>query len=375
MNVLITGGAGFIGTHLARRLVREGCTVTILDNFSPQIHGGHRSLAADLADNVELHVGDIRDEATVARALRGQDVVVHLVAETGTGQSMYEVLRYEEVNIRGTAVLIQCLVNHSKSSVRKLVVASSRAVYGEGKYSCPVDGSVYPKARKVEDMLAGRFEPRCPLCGSTCEAVPTTEDSPLQPSSFYGLTKQMQEQMVLLFAKTLSVYGVALRYQNVYGPGQSLKNPYTGILAVFANQARVNQPLNIFEDGLESRDFVYIEDVVDATWRCIVAENIKVEAVNVGSGHRVTVREIAHEIVNFFGSRSPMTITGAFRQGDIRHNLADLRKARLNIGFEPKWEFQRGIRHFLEWAVSQELAPDRYESSLQEMRQRGLLHG
>jgi dTDP-L-rhamnose 4-epimerase len=234
---------------------------------------------------------------------------------------------------------------------------------------------VYPKARKVEDMLAGLFEPRCPLCGSECEVVPTTEDSPLQLSSFYGLTKQMQEQMILLFAGTLNLCGVALRYQNVYGPGQSLKNPYTGILAVFANQARLSQPLNIFEDGLESRDFVYIEDVVEATWRCIVAENVNVETVNVGSGVRVTVREIAHEIVDFFGSRSPIVVSGAFRQGDIRHNLADLQKARMTIGFEPKWEFRRGIRHFLEWAVSQELTSDQYEFSLQEMRQRGFLHG
>jgi dTDP-L-rhamnose 4-epimerase len=375
MNVLITGGAGFIGTHLAQRLVREGCSVTILDNFSRQIHGDTRSLAANLADKVQLQVGDIRDDAAVARALKGQEVIVHLAAETGTGQSMYEVLRYEDVNVRGTAVLMHCLVNNLASRVRKLVVASSRAVYGEGKYRCDVDGSVYPKARKVDDMLAGLFEPHCPVCGSTCEMVPTTEDSPLQPSSFYGLTKQMQEQMILLFAKALNLRGVALRYQNVYGPGQSLKNPYTGILAVFANQARLNQPLNIFEDGLESRDFVYIEDVVEATWRCIVAENISVETVNVGSGARVTVRDLADEIVGFFGSRSPIAISGAFRQGDIRHNLADLQTARLTIGYEPKWEFRRGIRHFLEWAVSQELTSDQYEFSLREMRQRGLLHG
>jgi dTDP-L-rhamnose 4-epimerase len=375
MRVLITGGAGFIGTHLARRLVREGCTVTILDNFSAQVHGNTSSLPADLADNVDLQVGDIRDDAAVVRALRGQEVVVHLVSETGTGQSMYEVLRYEDANVRGTAVLIHRLVNDLTSRVRKLVVASSRAVYGEGKYRCHADGDVYPKARKVEDMLAGLFEPHCPLCGSPCEVLPTTEDAPLQPSSFYGLTKQMQEQMILLFARTLNLSGVALRYQNVYGPGQSLKNPYTGILAVFANQARLNQPLNIFEDGLESRDFVYIDDVVEATWRSIVAENINAETLNVGSGERVTVREIAHEIVDFFDSRSPIAITGAFRQGDIRHNLADLQKARKAIDFEPKWEFSRGIKHFLAWAVSQELTSGQYEFSLQEMRRRGFLHG
>jgi dTDP-L-rhamnose 4-epimerase len=375
VKILITGGAGFIGTHLARRLLREGCSVTILDNFNQQVHGDTRSLASDISPNVELQIGDIRDEAAVIRALKGQEVVVHLAAETGTGQSMYQVLPYEDVNIRGTAVLIHSLVNDLASHVRKLVVASSRAVYGEGKYRCDADGTVYPKARRAEDMRAGFFEPPCPVCGSECEVVPTTEDSPLQPSSFYGLTKQMQEQMILLFAGTLSLCGIALRYQNVYGPGQSLKNPYTGILAVFANQARLNQPLKIFEDGLESRDFVYIEDVVEATWRCIMAENINVETVNVGSGVRVTVKEIAREIVDFFGSQSPITVSGAFRQGDIRHNFADLQKARTTIGIEPKWEFRRGIKNFLEWAVSQDLASDRYEFSLQEMRQRGLLHG
>jgi dTDP-L-rhamnose 4-epimerase len=375
MNLLVTGGAGFIGTHLVRRLVREGCTVTVLDNFSPQIHGDNRSLPVDLSNDVELQVGDIRDEEAVTRALRGQEVVVHLAAETGTGQSMYEVLRYEEVNIRGTAVLMQCIVNNSQNTIRKLVVASSRAVYGEGAYNCITHGTVYPKAREVADMLASRFEPRCPLCSSACQAVATSEAAPLQPSSFYGLTKQMQEQMILLFAQTLGLYGIALRYQNVYGPGQSLTNPYTGILAVFANRARLDEPLNIFEDGLESRDFVYIDDVVEATWRSITAEDAAPGPINVGSGERMTVIEISRAIVEFLGSQSAITVTGTFRQGDIRHNFADLQKARQKLGFEPQWKFLRGVRNFLEWAVSQKLVSDRYEYSLQEMRQRGFLHG
>lgn len=375
MKILITGGAGFIGTHLARRLLREGCSVTVLDNFSRQVHGDIGSLASDLAGNVELQVGDIRDEATVVRALKGQEIVVHLAAETGTGQSMYEVLRYEDVNVRGTAVLMHCLLNDPIGSVRKVLVASSRAVYGEGKYRCHVDGIVYPKARQLEDMIDGRFEPHCSVCRSECEVVPTTEDSPLQPSSFYGLTKQMQEQTTLLFARALKVSGIALRYQNVYGPGQSLKNPYTGILAIFSNQARANQQVNIFEDGLESRDFVYVDDAVEATWRCIIADNIQSEAVNVGSGQRVPVIGVVREILDFFSSRSRVVISGAFRQGDIRHAVADLQKARELIGFDAKWRFSDGIRSFLAWSVSQELALDHYDFSLQEMRQRGLLHG
>jgi len=375
MNVLVTGGAGFIGTHLVRRLLREGCTVTILDNFSPQVHGDNCSLPSDLRGNVDLQIGDVRDEAAVAQAIKGQEIVVHLAAETGTGQSMYEVVRYEKVNIQGTAVLMHCLVNNKASSVRKVVLASSRAVYGEGKYNCPVDGDVYPEGRKVDDLVAGRFEPSCPACGAPCQVQLTAEDSPLQPSSFYGLTKQNQEQMISLFAKSLGFSWTGLRYQNVYGPGQSLQNPYTGILAIFSNQARAQQPINIFEDGLESRDFVYIDDVVEATWRTVAGTTMHAGAVNVGSGARVTVRDVVREITDFFSSDSQVSISGMFRQGDIRHCIADLTKARRLIGFEPKWRFHDGIQQFLAWAASEESAPDRYEFSIEEMRERGLLHG
>jgi dTDP-L-rhamnose 4-epimerase len=352
----------------------EGCSVTILDNFNEQVHGDTRSLPQDLTGNVEVYVGDVRDVSTASRAIKGQDAIVHLAAETGTGQSMYEVLRYEGVNVHGTAVLIQCVLNDKKSSLRKIVVASSRAVYGEGKYMCAVDGAVYPDGRQVPDMAAGLFEPRCPVCGAMCEVQPTTEDSPLKPASFYGLTKQMQEEMILMFAKTIEFSAIALRFQNVYGPGQSLKNPYTGILAIFSNQARVNAPINIFEDGLESRDFVYIDDVVEAIWRSMGESNIPPVALNVGSGTRVCVRDVVGEITKFFSSQSPVSVTGAFRQGDIRHSVADLRRVRQIIGFDPKWNFCEGIRRFLDWTTSQEPAFEKYELSLQEMRDRDLLH-
>jgi dTDP-L-rhamnose 4-epimerase len=375
MKVLVTGGAGFIGSHLVRRLLREGCTVTVLDNFNPQIHGDTRSLPIDLAPNVELQVGDVRHESAVARALRGQEVVVHLAAETGTGQSMYEVLRYEDVNVKGIAVIMQTLVNDKASRIRKMVLASSRAVYGEGRYNCPSDGIVYPEARGVGDVRGGMFEPRCPRCGATCDVQATTEDSPLKPSSFYGLTKKMQEEISILFAETVGFSCIALRYQNVYGPGQSLKNPYTGILGIFSNQARLHEPINIFEDGLESRDFVFIDDVVEATWQSIVDAKMKVETLNVGTGERVLVKEVVREIASYFSSRSKITITGAFRQGDVRHSIADIRKAEKLIMFQPKWRFRAGVRRYLDWVTSQALSPNCYEFSLQEMRERGLLHG
>jgi len=373
--VLITGGAGFIGTHLARRLLREGCQVTILDSFSPQVHGDQRSLPPELAGHVRLLIGDVRDRDAFQQALDGQDMVVHLAAETGTGQSMYELERYEQVNMGGTAVLLDCLVNDPHRHVHRIVLASSRAVYGEGKYQCPGCGVVYPAMRSAQDMQAGRFEPRCPHCGAECSPLPTDEDSPLRPSSFYGLTKQTQEQMLSLFARSLGLSAFILRYQNVYGPGQSLRNPYTGILAIFASQARSGQPIRVFEDGRESRDFVYIEDAVEATWRCLGVEAGGVEVLNVGSGSRVTVSEVAQGIVQFFGSRSEVSVTGEFRLGDIRHSLADLSRVRQRLGFEPRWSFAEGLREFLLWAEGQAAGASQYEHSLSEMRDKGLLHG
>jgi dTDP-L-rhamnose 4-epimerase len=317
MNLLVTGGAGFIGVHLVRRLLFEGCSVAILDNFSSQVHGIDRELPSDLAGHVELHRADVRDRDAVSRALVNRDAVVHLAAETGTGQSMYEILRYQDANIGGTATILDVLMNRPTTQVRKLVVASSRAIYGEGKYWCEAHGIVYPGPRALEDLQAGWYEPRCPICNAACIPKATTEDSPLNPLSFYGLTKQVQEQMVLMFARARGFSAHALRYQNVYGPGQSLRNPYTGILAIFSNLARSNSPIQIFEDGQESRDFVYVEDVVEATWRCVGAGANSGEIFNVGTGQKTTVLQVAEEIVGFFGSKSDIFTTGAFRQGDI----------------------------------------------------------
>jgi dTDP-L-rhamnose 4-epimerase len=208
-----------------------------------------------------------------------------------------------------------------------------------------------------------------------CAPEATCEDSPARPLSFYGLTKRVQEDMVLMFARACGFSAYALRYQNVYGPGQSLRNAYTGILAIFSNLARSNSPIQIFEDGQESRDFVFVEDAVEATWRCIIEKSSSVESFNVGTGQRTSVLQVAKEIVRFFGSDSKITITGAFRQGDIRHNFADLHKIRQAIGFSPRFTFREGLKQFLEWATGQDGLSNGYESSLREMRERGLLHG
>ena len=372
--VLITGGAGFIGSRVARRLLKAGYEVSILDIFNPQIHGHNTELPADLRDSVQLFRGDVRDAGLCASALEGQHVLVHLAAETGTGQSMYRVRHYTDVNIGGTSILMELLLT-GKYSVRNVVVASSRAVYGEGATQCMEHGIVYPGVRSKTAMEAGDFEPKCPRCGHPTGMIPTPEEAPLRPSSLYGLTKQVQEQMVLMYATMLGINGFALRYQNVYGPGQSLKNPYTGILAIFSNQARANEPIYIFEDGRESRDFVYVDDVVEVTLRCIEAPRQRPAVLNVGTGIPVTVREVVEYIIRYFASHSEVTTTGAFREGDIRHNCANVEMLQATLGFVPSMRFEEGVRQFLGWASGQQLNERCYEESLFEMRKMGLMHG
>jgi dTDP-L-rhamnose 4-epimerase len=374
MNVLITGGAGFIGQRLSASLISQGWHVRILDNFSPQVHASD-ALPVSLEGKVELIRADVRDRDALKSALRGTNVVVHLAAETGTGQSMYEIEHYFNVNVQGTAILLDLLQNDEcGQSLRSMVVASSRAVYGEGAYQCASHGQVFPQQRGRESMSAGLFEPVCPDCGSSVSLLPTSESAPFRPMSMYGLTKQVQEQAVLLFARTRGINGFGLRYQNVYGPGQSLKNPYTGILAVFSNLARQNQPIEIYEDGQESRDFVYIDDVVEATVRCVNYPGQFVGALNVGSGQATSVLTVAQEIRSFFASNSSIGVTGAFRMGDIRHNIADVSQLEQVLGFVPAVQFREGVVNFLQWAAEQ--APEdkaAYMRSVSELAAKGLM--
>jgi dTDP-L-rhamnose 4-epimerase len=374
MNILITGGAGFIGQRLARAMLQRGASVRLLDNFSPQIHATE-ALPHDLDGHVEVIKADVRDRAALKWALDSVDTVVHLAAETGTGQSMYEIERYFSVNVQGTATLLDLLQNDDcGKAVRTIVVASSRAVYGEGAYQCAAHGMVFPAQRVPEAMEGGAFEPVCPACGRSVSLLATPESAPFMPMSMYGLTKQVQEQAVLLYARTRGINGFGLRYQNVYGPGQSLKNPYTGILAVFSNLARQNQGIEIYEDGLESRDFVYIDDVVEATVRSIELPGQFVGALNVGSGQATSVMTVAQEIKAFFGSDSTIKVTGAFRMGDIRHNIANVAELERVLGFVPSVPFKQGLANFLGWAAGQ--APEdkaAYLRSVNELAARGLM--
>ena len=374
MKILVTGGAGFIGQHLIRHLLEENVVVTVLDNFLPQVHGDEGRLPADLAANVRLVIGDVADAIAMRNALEGVQRIVHLAAETGTGQSMYEVGRYARTNLEGTAQLFDILAKMPNRTIDRVVVASSRAIYGEGAYQCELHGLVYPLSRSSAEKQTGCFDPLCPACGGVCSAIATPESSPAQPSSFYGLTKLTQEQMVLLFGQVLGIPSVALRYQNVFGPGQSLQNPYTGILAIFSNLARIGQPIRVFEDGMESRDFVYIDDVVAATATSLLAPIEGCHSLNVGSGERTTVLEVAEQINAYFGGRSTVQVTGAFREGDVRHGFADLTRARQSLSYRPKWSFRDGLNRFLAWAEQSRPSTQGYEHSLQEMRDRGLLH-
>lgn len=372
--VLITGGAGFIGQNISRALLASGYKVRIIDNFSPQIHSNDK-LPNDLNDNVEIIKADIRDSDAMKRALVDVDCLVHLAAETGTGQSMYEIERYFSVNVQGTAAMLDLIQNNNCGhSLKSIVLASSRAVYGEGAYHCLEHGQVFPNLRTRENMSRGLFDPICPVCASSISLLPTIESAPFMPMSMYGLTKQVQEQSVLLFARTRGINGFGLRYQNVYGPGQSLKNPYTGILAVFSNLARQNQGIQIYEDGLESRDFVYIDDVVEATIRSVNFSGQFIGALNVGSGQASSVISVAQEVKTFFDSSSSIDVTGDFRMGDIRHNIADLSKLKQVLDFIPRTPFKQGIAKFLDWAAEQ-APPNKhaYLQSVNELSEHGLM--
>lgn len=373
--ILITGGAGFIGSNIALKLLDKGYSVTVLDNLSPQIHGNDPErtspLFRSIKDKVQFIRGSVTNRADWIRALEGQEVIIHLAAETGTGQSMYEIERYSSVNIGGTALMLDLLTN-SKHNVKKVIVASSRAIYGEGRYKCEVHGDVFPASRKDEDMARGDFECKCPVCGAEVMLMSTTEESKIHPTSVYGISKQTQEQLVMTVCPTIGIAPVAFRYQNVYGAGQSLSNPYTGILSIFSTRIKNGNGINVFEDGHETRDFVYIDDVADATIAALETSLADGEIFNVGTGVQTDVSTVAHTLVKCYGIDVPVTVSGNYRLGDIRHNFADITKARTLLGFEPVYDFEKGIRIFSSWVDCQQVMEDKYEESISEMKTKGL---
>lgn len=375
-HVLITGGAGFIGSNVALKLIEKGIKITVLDNLSPQIHGSVPNKTSPLYNAIKGKVRFIRGTVTSRRdwkeALEGVDSVLHLAAETGTGQSMYEIDKYVKVNIGGTAILLDILANE-KTDVKRVVVAESRAIYGEGRYwSEELNSYVYPDERTEESMSKGDFEVKYSDCENPLKVVGTTEDSKIHPGSVYGITKQVQGQLVHMVCQAIGIESVSFRYQNVYGPGQSLSNPYTGIISIFSTQIKNNNGINIFEDGLETRDFVYIDDVVDATVRGLIVSGISGQAFNIGTGVATDVLTVANTLKKYYKKDVPITVSGNYRLGDIRHNYADISKARKLLGFEPKWTFEKGIEQFCKWVDKQPVQEDRYAISIEEIKRKGL---
>jgi dTDP-L-rhamnose 4-epimerase len=371
--VLITGGAGFIGSNLSLALLKRGHDIVVLDSLSTQIHGElpeQSVLFGAIKNKVKFIKGSVTDNLKLQEAIDGVDVIVHYAAETGTGQSMYEIQRYVDVNIGGTAKLLDILVNKNHQ-VKKVVVASSRSIYGEGKYRSNKYGIVYPGHRSDNDLQQGKFEVSY-LEDQNLELLATSEDSKIHPSSVYGITKQNQEQMIMTVCPTIGIAPVAFRYQNVYGPGQSLSNPYTGILSIFSTQIRNNKPINIFEDGLESRDFVFIDDVINATVLGIELDAANGEVFNVGSGVATTVSTVAKTLISKLGQSVDVNVTGNYRLGDIRHNFADLTHIKNKLGFNPQYNFESGIGAFANWVIQQEVKASNYEQSINEMKARGL---
>ncbi|WP_421945871.1 NAD-dependent epimerase/dehydratase family protein [Pedobacter sp.] len=375
-NILITGGAGFIGSNLALKLIDKGYNVTVLDTLSPQIHGedaeNNSFLFLKIKGKVKFIKGTVTSTEDWIKAIENQDAIVHYAAETGTGQSMYEIEKYTSVNIGGTALMLDLLTNHP-NSVKKVVIASSRSIYGEGRYwSDELNTYVYPEHRIDDYMSNGDFEVKFKGVSSPLKLVATDEDSKIHPSSVYGITKQNQEQMVMTVCPTIGIAPVAFRYQNVYGPGQSLSNPYTGILSIFSTLIKNGKDINIFEDGKETRDFVFIEDVVAATILGLEKEEANGQVFNVGAGEPIDVLTVASKLINNYGGSVNIAVTGNYRLGDIRHNYADMTKINLLLGFVPEYNFERGLKHFTDWVLTQEVNESKYEDSIAEMKEKGL---
>jgi dTDP-L-rhamnose 4-epimerase len=370
-NILITGGAGFIGRKLSIKLDKLGYKVTVLDNLSIQVHGENTTLNPEFNNSVHFIKGSVTVRSDWVKALKDIQVVIHLAAETGTGQSMYEIEKYTDVNIKGTSILLDILSNE-KHCVQNMIVASSRSIYGEGKYECEEHGVVYPKMREGKYLSKGDFNTKCPMCNSNVNVLATDENSNIQPESIYAITKQVQEQMFLLIGKSLNISAVSLRFQNVYGPGQSLSNPYTGVLSIFSTIIKNGNDINIFEDGLESRDFIYVDDVVDSILLAMESDKANGQVFNVGSGKQTSVIDVANTLVDSYKSQSSILISGAYRIGDIRHNFADIRKISELLGFTPKIDFCEGIEMFVSWVNEQQVCEDNYIESISEMKKRGL---
>ena len=369
--VLVTGGAGFIGSFLVDALVERGDHVIIYDNLDAQVHGDGSGAAIN--PDAEFIQADVRDRDTLAKAVARADVISHQAAVVGVGQSMYQVERYVDVNTRGTATLLDILVN-SKHHVRKLVVPGSMSAYGEGRYRCPRCGPVAATIRSEAQLSRADWELHCPTCGSELIPVATDEAKPFESTSVYAITKQDQELLVLGVCRAFGLPAVSLRYFNVYGPRQSLSNPYTGAVAIFMSRLKNNHAPLIFEDGNQSRDFISVHDIVAANLAVLQDGRADYGVFNVGTGRRVTILEVAQLLARSLEKEIAPEITGKFRKGDIRHCISDPSRLQTTIGWQPHVALGQGIRELIEWS-DQVAARDSVDHATEELRARGLLLG
>jgi len=369
-SILVTGGAGFIGSHLVDALVENGHRVRILDSIVEQVHGGN--LPEHLNKKAEFIRADVCDVGAVAKALDGIEVVYHEAAEVGVGQSMYEIVRYVKANDLGTAVLLEEMIKRP-TQFKKLVVASSMSIYGEGAYFCPTCNlTINPQLRSDEKLAAHDWEFTCDACGGLLQAKGTTEEKPLFPTSVYAVTKQDQEQYCLAIGRAYKIPTVAFRYFNVYGTRQALSNPYTGVCAIFSSRLMNDQSPIIFEDGEQSRDFVHVSDIVQANLLALETDNADYQVMNVGTGRATSVKRIAELLAKGLGKEIDPQIVGQYREGDIRHCVADISRIQSLLGYEPKVTLEKGLDELLRW-VSKQRADDRVAFATAELAAHSLV--
>jgi dTDP-L-rhamnose 4-epimerase len=367
--ILITGGAGFVGSHLADGLLRAGHKVRILDDLAPQVHPG--GVPDYLAHDVELIRGDVRDRHTLKAALAKVDVIFHFAATVGVGQSMYEISRYMSINTLGTAELLQALLDF-RSAPEKLIVASSMSIYGEGRYICPAcNTTVAPRVRSTRDLRSGQWDLHCDRCAGRLEPQATDESKPSEITSVYALSKRDQEDICLIYGRTYDLPVTALRFFNIYGTRQALSNPYTGVAAIFASRLLNRQAPLVFEDGCQMRDFVSVHDVVQANMLAMASPRSNDQVINVGSGRPISILQVAEILARSLNTSIEPLVTHKYRAGDIRHCYADITKARNLLGYKPQISHEKGFQELAAW-LSQQNADDKAEAMLKELRAYGL---
>lgn len=367
--ILVIGGAGFIGSFLVDTLISQKYQVRVLDNLTPQVHGSSKTPPPYFNPQAEFIHGDICNKEDLTCALKDVDAVFYFAAAVGVGQSMYEISRYVSVNSLGAAQTLEVI--SANSQIQKMIVASSMSIYGEGKYSCESCGEVYPKLREEPQLLRRQWEIKCPYCEKVVMPLPTDEEKPLFPTSIYAITKRDQEEMFMCIGRAYSIPTVALRYFNVYGPRQSLSNPYTGVAAIFSSRIKNGNPPLIFEDGQQSRDFVHVSDIVQACLLALEKEEANYQVLNVGTGQPITILDLANILCDALDAEIVPKITYKYRAGDIRHCYADISKAQRILGVQPRISLKEGISDLVDWARTQS-ALDLSDNAQQELEQRRL---